>query len=367
MCLGLMIALGLALPRPVHAQVTFDQAHDLFFSGKPGAVEEACEAAQQLDKAKPGDQQIQSLLKMSCNSVKGLQKQEENLFNQGVDLFKQNKFDDARQKFEQSYKLRGLKNFHYRDKALDYIKRIDARQGEEQAFQDAVKLFKSSKYTDAQTRFTPIAQGSGPHAAEARDYLNQISTALQKQNADQQLRQAFEEGVHLYDTGDTTNAYFDFEKVAKAGGPNADKARDYMARIEKKQNKEEAKNRPPNPPPPQPKPEEHPTPNTTQGSDQSLRAGLRAYFSGDLDAADRDLSAYLKLNGPKQALAYFFRGATHSSRFFLSGEKESREKDRAVADFQSAKTHDQSFQPPSQYVPPKILALYSQALGARTP
>jgi TolA-binding protein len=359
---------GLGVSRPAQAQGTFEQAKDLFYSGKSGGIEEACEAFQQLDKAKPGDKQIQPFMNMSCNSVKGLRKQEEDLYNQGVQLFNQNQFDDARQKFEQSSKLTGLKNFHYHDKAQQYLKQIDSRQGEEQAFQDAVKFYNSGKYPDAQARFNTVAQGSGPHVAEARGYLAKISDALQKQNANQQVRQTFDDGVRLYKSGDSANAYLAFEKVAKAGGPNAAKAQDYIAKIEAKQKKDNAQqqnqvasNETPKPPPT--KPNENPP----TVSDQSLRAGLRAYFAGDFDSADRDLSDYLRQNGPKQALAYFFRGAAHSSRFFLSGEKESHEKELAVADFQSVKIHDQAFQPPNQYVPPKILALYSQTAGARTP
>jgi hypothetical protein len=338
---------------------------DFFNSGR---MEEACDAFRGLDKAKPGDPLVTPYLKMSCKQAADLQQKEEALFNQGVQLFNQNQFDDARQKFDQTTKLKGLKNWRYHDEALKYIKQIDARQGDEQAFQDGVKLFNNGKFTEAQARLSPLAQGNGPHAAEARGYLAKIADAQKKQNSDQQIRQAYDDGVRLYKSGDSTNAYLDFEKVAKAGGPNAAKAQDYIAKIEAKQKKDNAQqqsqvasNQTPKPPPP--KPNENPTPV----SDQSLRAGLRAYFAGDFDAADRNLSDYLGQNGPKQALAYFFRGAARSSRFFLSGEKESHEKELAVADFQSVKSHDQTFQPPNQYVPPKILALYSQAAGASTP
>jgi hypothetical protein len=360
LCLVAAVAVGVS--RAALAQETLDHAMDLFNNGE---MEEACGAFQRLDKGKPGDPQIQGYLKASCAQVPQLRKTEEELFNQGVQLFKQGQLDDARQRFKQTADLKGLKNWRYHDEALRYMKQIDARQGEDKMFQEGVRLFSESKYVEARDRFNPLAQGGGPHAAEARNYLGRIDEAIQKQNADEQIRRTFGEGVSYYKAKKYAEAYIAFDNVVKKGGPKAAEAQAYLTKTDemlRKQKEEEArKNEPPKPPPPGP----HPTPSPV--SDQSLRAGLRAYFSGDLEAADRDLSDYLNQNGPKQALAYFFRGATHSSRFFLSGEKESSEKELAVKDFQSAKAHDQAFQPPNQYVPPKILALYSQAAGAPSP
>jgi hypothetical protein len=347
LCLLAAVVLGVAGSSP--AQESFDQrlsqATDLFNNAK---MEDACTAFQQLDKEKPGDKQVQAYLKMSCKEVNRLQKTEEDLFNQGVQLFNQGQLDDARQKFEQVGKFQGLKEPRYRSKALDYIKKIDARQGEEHTFQEAVALFNAGKYKDAQTRFNPIAQGGGTHANDARNYLTKIDAAISAQKD----TETFAEGVRSYNAHDYESAKSDFEKVFQAGGPKAAEAQVYLKKIEQAQIK------PPQPPPTNPN---EPPPPPTSASEQSLRAGLKAYFAGDLDAAERDLSDYLKQNGPKQSLAYFFRGATHSTRYFLSGENNSHEMELAIDDFQSAKTRDRDFQPPSKYIPPKILALYSVA------
>jgi len=361
-CLCLLAAVVLGVFGPAPAQESFDQrlerAKDLFNNAK---MDDACDAFQQLDKEKPGDKQTQPYLKMSCAQKEHLQKSEEDLFNQGVQFFNQGQLDDARQKFEQVGRFQGLKDPRYRNKALDYIKQIDTRQNEEHAFQEGVKLFNDGKYAEAQTRFNPLAQGGGPHAGEARSYLTKIGEALQKQRDAEQVRQTFDEGVRFYNAKDYANAYFAFAKVVKAGGPKAAEAQVYLGKIEQARKVEEAQAKvvaptePPKPPPS--KPDERPP----AVSDQSLRAGLKAYFAGDLDVAEQNLSNYINQNGPKQALAYFFRGATHGTRFYLSGEKDSHEKEVAVSDFQSAKTHDRAFQPPAQYVPRKIMALYSVA------
>jgi hypothetical protein len=107
--------------------------------------------------------------------------------------------------------------------------------------------------------------------------------------------------------------------------------------------------------------EPHPIPrpmgNST--SDEQLRAGLKAYFSGDLATAEVDLTKCLSTPGDHEALAYFFRGATRLSRFYLSGEKDGPFKNSAAADFQILKTRYKSYHPPTQYVSPKILDVYN--------
>ena len=54
--------------------------------------------------------------------------------------------------------------------------------------------------------------------------------------------------------------------------------------------------------------------------EQPLRLGLAAYFTGKYEEAEQQLGAYVGNHGRKVALAYFFRGAAHASRYFLSGE-----------------------------------------------
>lgn len=95
-----------------------------------------------------------------------------------------------------------------------------------------------------------------------------------------------------------------------------------------------------------------------------LRSGLQAYFEGKYDEAERLLSDYLSNSGKKQALAYFFRGATRSARYFLSGEKDASQKQRAQEDFRAAQKDNRRFRPPEKYVSPKVLALYAEVAPA---
>lgn len=367
---GLLVALLLGIPRFASAQETFEvrsqHAMDLFNGTK---MEDACEAFKALNKENPADKQSQMYLKISCDQVKKLQKSEEDAYNQGVTLYNQNQLDDARQKFQQSVSSPGLKNHLYRDKALDYVKKINEALGKQHVeeaagknFDDGVRLFKARSYPEARDAFNKVASANGPKAGEARDYLAKIQEAIEKQGHDKEIVKTFEDGVRLYKARDFANAKLDFDKVVSAAGPNATEAQNYLLKIEKATKVREGGGEVAggNPPPTHNKP----TGGTGQSaaSDETLRAGLKAYFAGDLEGAQHDLKDYLDHNGQKKGLAYFFSGAAHSTLYFLSGEKDSGEKSQAVADFQAAKSSGQGFQPPSQkYVSPKILDLYSKA------
>jgi TolA-binding protein len=215
----------------------------------------------------------------------------------------------------------------------------------------------------------------GSKAGEARALLGKINDALGKQRAEEETNRLFDEGVRLMNGGSNADALINFEKVVQAGGPKAAQA---QANIQRLRQMSQAPKETPKPPagkevavvkPPVKPPEPEPTKPSTEtpkpaATEQTLRAGLRAYFEGDVNAAERDLSDYLDNKGPKQALAYFFRGAARSTRYLLSGEKDAEQKKLAVEDFRAFKNQAARLQPPEKFVSPKILALYSEAVGA---
>ena len=96
----------------------------------------------------------------------------------------------------------------------------------------------------------------------------------------------------------------------------------------------------------------------TGGSEEMLRNGIRAYFKGDLKTAEDDLTKYLHNPGDKSSLAYFFRGATRCSLFYLSGETDLSIKKSAIDDFQIVHQRYSTFKPPTQFFSPRILAIY---------
>ena len=317
---GTLTALLIAGAVPAHAQDVeqrYQQAVDLFNNAK---MEESCDLLQAIEKESPGYKQTKTYLNAACNQVKRMVKMEEDLFNEGVQFVNQGRYDDAKQKFDQASKI-PLKNPRYRSQIQRYQREIEGRQNEERQFQEAVKLFDAGKYREAQARFSPVAQGGGARAGDARNYLARVEGALRQQLS-----------------------------AKPAAGPSVATAAPLRSS-------------------PQPGPREG-SPSTTgpattpSANEQLLRLGLQAYFDGKLDEAERALSDYLNNHGSKPALALFFRGASQGTRYFLSGEKDTRRKDLAEADFRSLKEHAARFQPPQKFVSPKILALYSEAVGA---
>ncbi|MBZ5560870.1 MAG: hypothetical protein LAP13_00460 [Acidobacteriia bacterium] len=288
------------------AQETLDQRYQqavsFFNSAK---MEDACEAFKVIEKEKPGYGQTSTYLKVACGEVGRMQKMEEDDFNQGVDFYSKGRLDDAKQKFDQALKV-PLKNPKLRGDVTRYLKLIADQQSASRYFDEGVRLFKQGRLAEAKARFSQVAQGNGPNASGAQNYLNRIEQA--EQAAKQQPKPP---------GGTTTTST---EQVTQ---PGAD--------------------------------------------EQILRTALIAYFNGNLNDAEHNLSNYLDNHGRKRDLAFFFRGATHGTRYFLSGQKDAKQRDLALADFRSAKDHGAQFQPPQKYVSPKILALYAEVAGSVSP
>ena len=381
---GCLVAMLMVGARPAPAQdieSRYQQAVDFFNNAK---MEESCELLQQINKEKPGYKQTKTYLNVACSQVNRMVKMEEDLFNAGVQFFDQGRYDDAKQKFDNASKVQ-LKNPRYRSQISRYLRDIEGRQNEERQFQEAVKLFDAGKYSEAQARFSSVAQGGGSRAADARNYLARVDNALRQQGAAEETNRLFNDGVRLFNAGKHADAQANFDKVVRAGGPKAAEARAYIQRLEKITQAQTSAAKPTAGPAvavttpqvifgqaktaPQPGLQEGPPSTTGTGpspsaNEQLLRLGLQAYFDGKFDEAERALSDYLNNHGSKPALALFFRGASQGTRYYLSGEKDSRRKDLAEADFRALKERAARFQPPDKFVSPKILALYSEAVGA---
>jgi tetratricopeptide (TPR) repeat protein len=361
------LALGL-LPATAQDAVEerYQKALQLWNTAK---IEDAYELLQQVEKERPGYKETQKFLNIARSEIPRMYATEKQLFDDGVASFDQHNYDDAKQKFEQAAK-RPLKYPKYRTQIEDYRNKIAGLEREQQQiqqFDEGVRLYNQGDFTGARSKLNPVAQGTGSKANEARDILKKIRD--------------YDDCVRYSSSGQNASALTPCENVAGARGPKAPEAVSILKRIKPS----EPAVGPTPPPPPRPTPEKKevaavkppvkPTPSrsetaprpetpTPAASEQTLRAGLQAYFQGNLEDAERSLSAYLNNNGQKQALAYFFRGAAHSSRYFLSGETDTQQKDRAVADFRAVKQRAGQFQPPQKYVSPKILEFYSEAVGA---
>jgi outer membrane protein assembly factor BamD (BamD/ComL family) len=460
------ILLGLAAAVCLFAFAAFaqqsieDRYQKAIRSFNEAKMDEACDAFRQIEGEKPNYKDVHNYLNPACDAAKTNPQQEEKLYKQGVDHFKQGQLDLAKQKFTQARSL-VLNRPKYRVEIDDYLKQIEAREreetlyqqavqlfnegkdteaasqfgqieqakgaraadahgyllgikkrqdvdakkkieGDQQAFDQAVKEFNDKQYPDAKTRFQDLIQKGSPHAAEAQSYLPKIDAALGDE-------QAFDEAVRAFNDKRYPDAKTRFQGLIQKGGVHAADAQSYLPRIDaalsaeavvrektRKAVADSGKD---------PKqvvqqlieqaradvsglqyaaavdklktaemldPANHdvaPLLKTAQemADLEPLRLGLEAYFAGKYDQAEQQLGVYVANHGRKIAIAYFFRGATRASRYFLSGEQDTHQKDLAVADFRALKTDSHQFQPPKDFVSPKILSLYSQSVAGASP
>jgi tetratricopeptide (TPR) repeat protein len=287
--------------RPARAQETIDQRFQQAVALYNSAhADEACERFRQIEKEKPDYPPLKVELSDACRDAGDLRSSEDKRYNDGQLLLQQGKCDEAKAKFEGAAKLL-LVHPKHKVEIADILKSWDEK---DKSYQKAVNLSKQGRIDEARGIFNQLASAGCPRASAAKDYLARLANAVPP----------------------------------------------------KPQTK--------NPPPvvPQNNPETTPADQGSAPSDQLLRDGLQDYFEGKYDDTERNLSEYLQNGGKKQGLAYFFRGASHSTRFFVSGEKEVHEKQLALEDFRAAKEHAAQFRPPDKYVSPKILALYSSAV-----
>lgn len=279
------------------------------------------------------DQQLQA---------QGAAQREEGSFTAAVDLFNKGDLSGARAGFTDVARMNGKR----KSDAEGYIARIDqslrSRQEEDTAFQDAVRRFDRKDYEGARASFQRVVALNGSRRSDAQGYLGRI---------DQELRAAEDarkKAAQATATGETSQ-----QAVARLLGEARDAMgrRDYKAALEKLQVAEVLDPR-------NSELQRLITQAKEQQAEQALRAGLQAYFEGRWDDAERQLSAYLDGNGRKRGLALFFRGATRSTRYFLSGEKDAQQKELAQADFRAVSEASRNFRAPERYVSPKILDLY---------
>jgi len=374
-------------------------------------MEDACDLLRQIEKESPGYKDVRTYLNPACDTARRVYEQEESLYKEGVDLFKQQQFDEAKQKFQQGRNL-VLKHPKYRAEIDDYLKQIETRLREESLYQQAVQFFNAGQDDEAAKRFLQIEQAKGTRAAEARSYLQQIKdrqeTASRKKAADTD-QQTFNDAVSAFNNKNYADAKARFQSRIQKSSPNASDARSYLQQIDaverqeaasrekaKKAVVEEGKD------PRQVAQQLVSEARTDMSSGQfgaaveklrsaeildsanrdvstmlasaqkrfeeePLRLGLEAYFAGKYEQAEHQFDAYVTNHGRKMALAYFFRGATHAARYYLSGEQDKQQREFAMTDFRASQNDSRQFQPPTQVIAPKILSLYSQAVGARQP
>jgi hypothetical protein len=97
-------------------------------------------------------------------------------------------------------------------------------------------------------------------------------------------------------------------------------------------------------------------------ADTMLAKAIGEFYSGQYDDAESHIGAYLFVNGSKTGLAYFYRGVSKLTRYYLHGEQPSERTllSGAKDDFVKAKKAS-GFKAPENMVSPKIMKVFDQA------
>jgi tetratricopeptide (TPR) repeat protein len=340
----LLCAAGLV---PAAAQENLNQRYQRAVAAFNNAEwEDACQIFQDIEKEKPGFQDTRNYMQPACAEVKRVYDAEEKLFTQGMDLFRQNRWDEAQQKLQQALRV-PLKNPKYAEEIKRALAAVEARQNEPRLFQEGVALFNDKKYAAARERFQAVAQAGGDKAAEARSYLERIDRAAAAPAPKPEAlaptpsappaaapvvsaRQLLADTRAALDNKDLATAREKLKAAETLGPPSAE-----LKKLQQQLNDAE--------------------------SQAGLRAALAAYFAGDYAKAEDLLTKSIEQSARHRALATFFRGAARGARFYLSGEKEGQLKTAALADFRAVQKASPRFAPPEKYVSPKILALFREA------
>jgi outer membrane protein assembly factor BamD (BamD/ComL family) len=94
-------------------------------------------------------------------------------------------------------------------------------------------------------------------------------------------------------------------------------------------------------------------------ADVLLAKGIGEFYSGAYEDAEVHIKDYIGINGAKTPLAYFYRGASLLTRYYLHGEQDHHLLTEAQDDFKHAKK-DSAFHPPDKLVSPKIIKVFEQ-------
>lgn len=313
---------------PAHGQVSnqdrFNHAVALYNTNALSDAEKACDIMKQLVQEAPTSSEYQNARNRFCNDVDSIHATERRNADEGIRLAKSGKCRDAKAHYDRIATL-GTRDSKYRDQ----LKReLDAcgssgpttdqiAQGQ---INQATQLFQNGNDAAARAILRPLASGGGSLAQQANQLLTRIAQA---QATDRGL---INEAQILISQGRKSDARSRLQIVIQRRGPDSANARQILNQL------------------------------GGSTSDEALRAGIRAYFNGDLARAETDLTSYLRASSDPNAL--FFRGAARCSLFFLSGETDTSLKNSAAADFQLLKQRYKAFQPPLQYISPKIRDLY---------
>jgi tetratricopeptide (TPR) repeat protein len=348
----------------------YNQAIDLFHQGKkPDLV---CEILTDIQVKKKHYKEVDTYVVPACSSAKAIRDLEKRLFDQGDRELAQGSYSQALQDLQNALQQSNVLNkSQHRDAILKDIQKW--KDIEAQLFQRCNDLYSQQSFQEAVGTCDKVAGMGGTKASSAQELARAAESkelqALKQEEAKKQDQARFDRCSNQV-KDNLNQAIKCFDKIAKEGGSKAAEAQrreDELETKSKAEQPQQAQKAPqpaqlPKPLPSSPAPVKSPGPTRGEGI---LRDGILAFLHGDYPASERDLSRYLAEGGPDRSLAYFFRGAAHAGDYFLSGEQDTKSKNRAMEDFRSARRTGNQPLPPSKMghlISPKIRQLFQDSV-----
>jgi hypothetical protein len=130
-----------------------------------GKADEAAQIFCAIAKEDSGFKDVQMMCNVMTTEAGRIRKQDEKRFADGEQAFKEGRYDDAEQKFQ------NVKTAPLAAQAKDYLGKITAGRAEEGKFQQGVQAYNANDFGRAKDLLGGIAAG---RAAEARGYLDKI-------------------------------------------------------------------------------------------------------------------------------------------------------------------------------------------------
>jgi len=344
-----------------------NHANDLFLQNK---IEDACDLMTKLTQKQSNDR-YQNFKNTYCSQARLMLTNEKRFYDEGMQLAASGRCDDAKQDADRISHL-FTRDPKYRNQLAAAVAECQGKLSDQSELSHAADLLREHKFADARGVLNGLSKKSGATSLEAQQQLRSL----------EETERSLTQGVSaLLSAGKDEEARAILSQVAADTSTSSDEARKLLVQL----NQRDANDR---------KSLDDAASLIRQGKngeaqrllsplaarrgplsakagallkqiagsgEQLLRAGLTAYFHGDLPEAESNLTSYINLNGERDALAYFFRGATRASVYYLSGETDASAKSNALEDFRTLKQRHRDFQLPEKYVSPRVISLFKGA------
>jgi len=326
-------------------QDTFNQAISLF---KEQKYQEAIEKFNVVLNLQPNHSEAKKYIKRAESQLAVEKK-----YNEGIAFFNQKDYETAINRFEEIKKQNPeypkVDDYINRaQNALDKITRDEARglaarersQKIGQLMGGGVNLFNQNKLDEAEIKFSNVLKLAANHS-EAINYLDKI-----KQRSQENIDKVFRSAVDLYNQNKWDEARDEFRRVLQLAG-NHGKSVNYLKIIKERLDRDLKQ-----------------TSSPASDLERSVRAGIIAFFQGNYDQAINQLEQATR-DDNDTAHVHAFLACAYATQYFLQNEKEKKLYNLAITKFQKALELNPDYGLDDKFISPRIIAMFNEKMSLK--